>query len=53
MTATAATSKRKPKRVTSAPPPADLSAVAFVSDAQAATYLGLSIRSARYLENLA
>ncbi|MFD2610782.1 hypothetical protein ACFSR9_15275 [Deinococcus taklimakanensis] len=40
---------RKPKRVTSALPPADLSAVAFVTDAQAAAYLGVSIRSARYL----
>lgn len=29
--------------------PADLSAVAFVTDAQAAAYLGVSIRSARYL----
>ena len=41
--------KRKPKRVTSAPPPADLSAVAFVTDAQAAAYLGVSIRAVRYL----
>ena len=44
-----ATKKPSPKRVTWAAPPADLLAVAFVTDAQAAAYLGLSIRSARYL----
>lgn len=42
-----------PKSTKPKPPPAvlpaDLSAVAFVTDAQAAAYLGLSIRSARYL----
>ncbi|TSA79643.1 helix-turn-helix domain-containing protein [Deinococcus detaillensis] len=41
--------KTAPKRATWAAPPADLLAVAFVTDAQAAAYLGLSIRSARYL----
>lgn len=41
--------KVAPKRMTSAPPPVDLNTVAFVRDAQAAAYLGVSIRTIGYL----